>query len=85
MIFVASKSLVGDENTHRRGKDHCTDGLRINKNGFGQRRKYGVAWIWWSYLIQTSKTGDQPYWDTYPYGEGSLVDGFSARQKPFDF
>ena len=43
MIFVASKSLVEDENTHRRGKDHCTDGLRINKNGFGQRRKYGVA------------------------------------------
>ena len=34
------KSYVGAENTHGRGKYHCTAGLQMNWIGFNQARRY---------------------------------------------
>ena len=34
--------MATPENTHRWGKDHCTDGLQFNNTGLDQGRKYVV-------------------------------------------
>ena len=40
-------------------------GLQFNSIGFDQTRKYVAIFMHWSYWIQTSQTGDQPYSDYF--------------------
>ena len=55
---AASKQwwLLWSENTHRRGKDHCTASLQFNWILFYQTSKYVVIWMYWRCRIQTSQT-----------------------------
>ena len=65
--------MMETEHTHRRGKDYSTAGLQFNWIGYEPNKKMcRLFCMSWNYWIQTSQTGDQPYSDPSPYGEGSL-------------
>ena len=48
-------------------------GLQFYKTGTDQRRTFVIIWMQWSSWIQTCKTGDQRYSNTFHNGECSLV------------